>query len=335
MVKDYNITNFFTVRITILCICLGFPFSQVYTQVKNRKFPTLVVAEPLQIPVASTKKKSSGKPISERIKELDLLPESLLMDIADVDFFNADSLGHILDEGELYEDELQFLGARILYDGKVKSTQMTDLSVRIISPKGIVIRGHKSPENFSFSFKVAVKSGNNQHFQFPGYGTTQKVYSTGKYDYEIWSQKGLLYKKNFFVKSGARPVEKCKYFSVSSISFMAVDRNEKVLNQNGAPIYADQVRFIYPKMKYHGLSSSEKSIKLQARIIRPDGVLFKDRESPACFSYEKTETIKPGENSIVLLGWGEKTSSIFPKGVYLYELWYGQKKIFETTFAIK
>ena len=190
-------TSFFTVRITILCICLGFPFSQVYTQVKNRKFPTLVVAEPLQIPVASTKKKSSGKPISERIKELDLLPESLLMDIADVDFFNADSLGHILDEGELYEDELQFLGARILYDGKVKSTQMTDLSVRIISPKGIVIRGHKSPENFSFSFKVAVKSGNNQHFQFPGYGTTQKVYSTGKYDYEIWSQKGLLYKKIF------------------------------------------------------------------------------------------------------------------------------------------
>lgn len=328
--------NFSTVRIFILCICLGFPFSQVYTQVENKKFPTVIIADPLQIPIkVSTKKKSSGKPISERIKELDLMPEPFLMDIADVDFFNTDSLGHILNEGDLYENELQYLGARILYDGNVKSTQTTNLSVRIISPEGIIIRGNESPENFSFSFKVFVKSGNNHYLQFPSYGTLRKVYFTGNYDYEIWSQKGLLYKKNFFVRSGSRPVDKCKYFSISSISFMAVDRNEKVLNQDRAPIYADQVRFIYPKMKYYGFSSSEKSIKLQARIIRPDGVLFKDRKSPTCFSYEEIVTIKSGENSITLLGWGEKTYSIFSKGVYLYELWYGQKKIFETTFLIK
>lgn len=325
------------IRICILCVCLGELLPQMYAQNKNRKIPTLILADPLQIPVKKIdeKKNSSGKPISERIKELDLMPESFLMDIADVDFFNADSLGHILNEGDLYENELQYLGARIFYNGKTESTQTMDLSIRIISPKGILIKGYESPEHFSFSFKVPVKSGKNHYLQLPGYGASQKIYFSGNYYYEIWSQKGILYKKNFFVKPGAFSLEKCKYFSVTSVSFKAVDKNEKVLNQNGTPIYANQVRFIYPRMKYRGLSSSVKSISLQVRIIQPNGVLTKKKSSPTGFSYEETISIKPGNNEALLLGWGKETSAFFHKGVYLYEIWCERKKIFETSFTVK
>ena len=118
------------------------------------------------------------------------------------------------------------------------------------------------------------------------------------------------------------------YMDITYISFSNQGYDGDIINDYGSALYAEDMRYLGPKVKYEGKCSTSQSVELYWKIYKPDGTLDRNSShSPEGYTSHSTYTIYPGTNELKLLGWGSKTGGTYSPGSYRYELWYNGNRL--------
>lgn len=135
--------------------------------------------------------------------------------------------------------------------------------------------------------------------------------------------------KNNSSRAGNSRYESSAYMEITDVKFGNVDYDGYIIDKYGAKLYASEVKYLKPRLSYRGLSSSEKTITLNVKIIKEDGTLEQSSDSLDGYTYKQDVTVEPGDNhTILLLGWGTKVGGGYSPGLYGFEIWYKGKRIF-------
>lgn len=125
------------------------------------------------------------------------------------------------------------------------------------------------------------------------------------------------------------------YMEIKDIVFANADYDNNILNPYGSKLLSSEMRYLKPKIKYNGLASESKSITLFCKIIKPDGTLKNSSTSPDGYTYSGTYTIRSGaDKELYPDTWGNKNGGTYPAGIYRYEIWYNNTKLFSKNFEI-
>ena len=120
------------------------------------------------------------------------------------------------------------------------------------------------------------------------------------------------------------------YMEVLDISFANTDGANTIIDNYDGKLYAKEVKYLTPKISYNGLSSEEKLITLNIKVIDEDGNLKTGTSSPEGFTYSKDVKVEPGKNKhVVLSGWGNAKGGSYGAGLYKMEIWYKEKMLYE------
>jgi len=118
------------------------------------------------------------------------------------------------------------------------------------------------------------------------------------------------------------------FFSISSTFPFKIDRIEignegtAMIDDFGSTLYSYRMRYLKPKIFYTGFVNG-KPVTINYKIINPDGTLNYNSSYSTTFSGDGTSmTIFSGNNSTILKGWGNLTSSVYSSGTYRIEIWY-------------
>ena len=110
-----------------------------------------------------------------------------------------------------------------------------------------------------------------------------------------------------------------------------------VIDNYGSTLYASSLKYLYPRVLYDGLCTSNKdSIDLYVKIIDPYGTVERNSSSPSGYTYKDgNNTIYSGNDQrLVLIGWGNKNVGSYDPGTYRFEVWYEGNKLFTKSFTI-
>lgn len=128
-------------------------------------------------------------------------------------------------------------------------------------------------------------------------------------------------------------------FSLSSFNIQRVDfcnaADGTIYDDWGSILYASKMKYMYARATYSNSSNSTQDLEFYVKLYMPDGTLMSGSSSPHGYTYSHTVTIKPGgSNTVELSGWGNKNGGVYTSGKYLFELWYKEKKLYETAITI-
>lgn len=94
----------------------------------------------------------------------------------------------------------------------------------------------------------------------------------------------------------------------------------------GNPLYAHQVRYLVPMIKYHGIYR-DRDMQLGIKIIDPEGKMLNsdshNKNFTACDTYRMAGS--KGEETAVLTGVGWNDQSMYRVGTWTCEIWDGDK----------
>ena len=257
------------------------------------------------------------------------------MDILDIQFANRLDGKFINNYGEdLFSSDIRYLHAKIIYNGVADENKTVKLYWKIVKPDGTISQGASSPEGYTFLNESTVYPGNNKNFYLSGWGNdTGGTFSPGSYRYEIWYNGNKLFSKPLEIKDGTKGHSVIK---VTDIIFRNEDYDDKVISDYGKSLYASEMRYLMPRVLYDGLSNENKQVTLFWKIINPDGTTKRGSTSPDSFTSSSDCTIFSGTNNTLdLLGWGNKSGGTYPAGLYKFELWCEGNLLFSKEFAIK
>lgn len=260
------------------------------------------------------------------------------MDISGVSFANIDYESNIIDDygSNLYATEVKFLSSKVFYKGLASEKKDITLYYKIIDEEGNLKSGTSSPEGYTTSGKVSVLPGNGQSFLFSGWGSKNGgTYNAGVYRFEIWYQGNILYQKNIRLYSGTTPIANNRIIKIDSLSFGNVDKDGNFITPIGGVLYEQELKYLKPKLYYHGLSASNQNLVFYYRIFTSSGTMICGDSSPQGYSLKESVTIKPGYNSLLLSGWGKSGGGAYEVGNNKYEIWLDGEKLYETKFFVK
>lgn len=101
----------------------------------------------------------------------------------------------------------------------------------------------------------------------------------------------------------------------------------------GNTIYSSNTMYLKPKIKYYGIDSGYKTLKV--KWIRPDGSMSSGTSSPYGFSQSSSNYISSGsDNSLELGGWGNSNKGHWSSGTYRIEIWYDNACLKSKSFTI-
>lgn len=101
----------------------------------------------------------------------------------------------------------------------------------------------------------------------------------------------------------------------------------------GNTIYSYNTMYLTPRIKYTGLTTGNKTIKV--KWYKPDGTISIGSSSPSGFSQSESMYVYNGENNTYTLnGWGNKYKGFWSKGTYRIEIWYENTCLKAKTFTI-
>lgn len=124
--------------------------------------------------------------------------------------------------------------------------------------------------------------------------------------------------------------ESSGYMEITGISFANTDKDDHIIDDFGANLYASEVKFLAPKVFYRGLASEEKEISIDVKIIKEDGTLKTGALSPSGYTYSYKYNVEPGAGkSIKLSGWGNNLGGTYTSGQYKFEIWYNGNVLYE------
>ena len=183
---------------------------------------------------------------------------------------------------------------------------------------------------------TTVSPGDGQELELYGWGNPKfTAYDAGYYKVEVWYEGNMLYQKGIYVKSGSSPVMRNNIMSINSVEFANIDKDDKFLANYGETLYVDDMRYLMPRINYDGLVAIEQNVEILIRIIKPDGILCCGESSPLGFTLTSTVKIKPGKNQVSLTGWGNSSQSTYEEGVGIFQIWFGENKIYQGNYEIK
>lgn len=126
------------------------------------------------------------------------------------------------------------------------------------------------------------------------------------------------------------------YMDISYIDFGNQDNDAKVISEYGSEMYAKDVKYLAPRVKYTGKCTTSKSVDLYWKITNPDGNLVRNAStSPEGYTTHGTYTVSPGYNEIKLIGWGTSGGGFYKAGYYKFELYYQGNQIWSTYVRLK
>lgn len=120
--------------------------------------------------------------------------------ITDVEIANVNYEGDIHTNygNSLYGSSTMYLKPRIKYTGLTSGNKT--LKVKWYNPDGTISRGDSSPYGFSQSQSIYIYSGDNNIYDFSGWGNSSKgSWRSGTYRIEIWYENTCLRSKTFTV----------------------------------------------------------------------------------------------------------------------------------------
>lgn len=149
----------------------------------------------------------------------------------------------------------------------------------------------------------------------------------------------VLAKKQTFVaerQRREREAAKTAYMKIQEVEFANVSANGDIINYYGSTLYSSEIKYLMPRITYNGLLDEIKFVTLYYKIIKPDGTLMSRSYSPSGYTYSNSFKVQTGSyNSYEFSSWGNGTNGYFVSGIYKFELWYENNRIYQTTFVVK
>lgn len=120
---------------------------------------------------------------------------------------------------------------------------------------------------------------------------------------------------------------------ITDIEIGNVDYDGDIQTNYGNTIYSYNTMYLQPRIKYTGLTSGNKTIKV--KWYNPDGTVKRGTSSPSGFSQSQTMYVYSGDNNTYTLsGWGNSYKGHWSKGTYRIEIWYENTCLKAKTFTI-
>lgn len=312
-----------------LIICLGsYSQSKLINAGKTGKVSGTVKTETAKSKTSTKKSVTNSTNADNKLVQLDII---------DISFANTDNNANIINDygADLYAGDIKYLKGKVYYKSLSTAVKDITLFVKILKEDGSVMVGNNSPEGYTFKNDIKIEPGFNKSFELLGYGNNFTTsYSPGQYKYEIWYNGSIIYQKKLRLFSGMTPVVNHKLVKINSVKFANVDISGNIINNYDSILLENEVQYLKPQISYEGLSLNDQNVVLMVRLILPDGNIAKGTNSPLGFTYKTDFQIKSGTNTSTLIGWGNETNNLYPKGLYKYEIWLDGCKIYETSLSI-
>ena len=122
--------------------------------------------------------------------------------------------------------------------------------------------------------------------------------------------------------------------TISSVAFANTDYNRNIITNYGQQLYTN-MQYLQPKVFYKKSAVGTVKIKLQVKIIRPDGTVIRGKTSPVDYTFEQEVNLSGTNGTVELSGWGNNNGDSYVEGDYRYEIWSEGKKLFSTIVYIK
>lgn len=107
-----------------------------------------------------------------------------------------------------------------------------------------------------------------------------------------------------------------------------------VVTPHNKTIYAPDVQYAGPWIKYTGLKSG--TMKLKIKMYDHNGNMVRSSNSPAGCTYFKEKTVEEGPGQIMRIGgWGTQNGGSWSKGTYRCEIWYETRCLGSCTFSFE
>ena len=119
---------------------------------------------------------------------------------------------------------------------------------------------------------------------------------------------------------------------INDISIANTQKDGGTINDYGYTIYSSNARFLTPRIKYRGLCSGTKTLKVKWYL--PNGSVLTGTTSSGGYSQSHSVYISSGENTLTLEGWGWETPGNYKSGSYRIEIWYENTCLKSKTFTI-
>jgi hypothetical protein len=122
-------------------------------------------------------------------------------------------------------------------------------------------------------------------------------------------------------------------FIITDIEIANVTYDGDIHTNYGNSLYASSTMYLQPRIKYTGLCSGNKTIKV--KWYNPDGTIRSGSSSPSGFSQSQSMYVLSGDNNTsTLSGWGNSNKGNWQRGTYRIEIWYENTCLKSKTFTI-
>lgn len=108
--------------------------------------------------------------------------------------------------------------------------------------------------------------------------------------------------------------------------------NGNIETNYGSTIYSRNTMYLTPRIKYMGLVSGNKTLKV--KWYNPSGTLSTGTSSTNGYSQSNSYYVSKGQNTLTLHGWGNETKGHWGSGTYKIEIWYKNKCLSSKSFTI-
>ena len=122
--------------------------------------------------------------------------------ISNVQFKNIKNDGEVINNyGErLHRTDIRFIVPRISYKSFMQKDKRITINIKIIDPKGIIIRNKLSPTDYTYNYDFTSFTGDEKTIDISGWGKKDfGIFQTGKHFVEFWHENILIGSGSFFV----------------------------------------------------------------------------------------------------------------------------------------
>lgn len=125
-------------------------------------------------------------------------------------------------------------------------------------------------------------------------------------------------------------------FIITDVQVANTYKDGTIETNYGYRIYNSNTMYLKPKIKYIGLSSGYR--KLRVKLYDSYGNLskgtYQNNPSPDDCSYADDFYLSKGKNEHNLVGWGNENKGHWQRGEYRFEIWYNNKCQYSKSFTI-
>lgn len=125
------------------------------------------------------------------------------------------------------------------------------------------------------------------------------------------------------------------YMNIRGVDFANAFAGGSIINAYGETLYLSEIRYLMPRVSYDGLLDETRLISIFCKIYRPDGTLMCKSGSPSGYSFSNIFKVQTGyDNLYELPTWGSDSDDFFVAGIYRFELWFENSRIYQTSFEV-